>query len=191
MMFIQCSDKIDFLYYLLVKIPIYQHMCDHNGKFISFGNIIVITDAGTNDDSIHLAEQYMRLHRDILKYEWQEEEIEKNIEKNIEKIIEKRKLDRYLELMYGENRIKFDSFLQTVVIEDKPRKMPNISKNGPCHCNSGKLYRSCHFDEDKREFYDGSLEKPVPKKNDAKIGRNQICTCGSGKKAKKCCLKNG
>jgi len=27
-----------------------------------------------------------------------------------------------------------------------------------------------------------------PKKNNDKVGRNEVCSCGSGKKYKKCCL---
>ncbi|MBW1776499.1 MAG: SEC-C domain-containing protein [Deltaproteobacteria bacterium] len=31
------------------------------------------------------------------------------------------------------------------------------------------------------------LNRPSPRKVDAKIGRNDPCSCGSGKKYKKCC----
>jgi preprotein translocase subunit SecA len=38
---------------------------------------------------------------------------------------------------------------------------------------------------------DGTLKKkPVVKKASEKIGRNDPCPCGSGKKYKKCCGKN-
>lgn len=41
--------------------------------------------------------------------------------------------------------------------------------------------------EDSGYFYD---KKPKTVKNVEKIGRNQPCPCGSGKKYKQCCLKN-
>lgn len=36
-------------------------------------------------------------------------------------------------------------------------------------------------------FHDGELVKPVPEKRGPKVGRNDPCPCGSGKKFKKCC----
>ena len=36
---------------------------------------------------------------------------------------------------------------------------------------------------------DDNKIKKAPKKNKNKIGRNQLCTCGSGKKYKQCCGK--
>ncbi len=38
-----------------------------------------------------------------------------------------------------------------------------------------------------REFFDGGKRKPVVKKTLEKVGRNDPCPCGSGKKYKKCC----
>ena len=32
-------------------------------------------------------------------------------------------------------------------------------------------------------------EKQMPVVNEKKIGRNELCPCGSGKKYKKCCIK--
>ena len=37
--------------------------------------------------------------------------------------------------------------------------------------------------------YDGSAAKPRPVRVEQKIGRNDPCPCGSGKKYKKCCGK--
>jgi preprotein translocase subunit SecA len=34
-------------------------------------------------------------------------------------------------------------------------------------------------------------EKPKPVRTGPKVGRNDPCTCGSGKKYKQCCGKNG
>jgi len=31
------------------------------------------------------------------------------------------------------------------------------------------------------------INRPVPKTDDKKVGRNDPCSCGSGKKYKKCC----
>jgi len=36
-------------------------------------------------------------------------------------------------------------------------------------------------------FHDGELQKPAPVKLAPKVGRNDPCPCGSGKKLKKCC----
>jgi preprotein translocase subunit SecA len=41
-----------------------------------------------------------------------------------------------------------------------------------------------------REFFDGGKRKPVVKKTLEKVGRNDPCPCGSGKKYKKCCGAN-
>ena len=38
--------------------------------------------------------------------------------------------------------------------------------------------------------YNTKYSKDEPYRADAKIGRNDPCPCGSGKKYKKCCLKN-
>ena len=35
--------------------------------------------------------------------------------------------------------------------------------------------------------YEEMLNKPKPRVNAQKIGRNEPCTCGSGRKFKKCC----
>jgi len=45
-------------------------------------------------------------------------------------------------------------------------------------------------DEGKWFFYDGEPVKPKQiKREEPKVGRNDPCPCGSGKKYKKCCLK--
>ena len=47
------------------------------------------------------------------------------------------------------------------------------------------------FKKEKGEwfFVDGVLRNNTFKRSEPKIGRNDPCSCGSGKKAKKCCLK--
>ena len=41
----------------------------------------------------------------------------------------------------------------------------------------------------KMTFVDASSYEPsLPIKNESKVGRNELCSCGSGKKFKKCCL---
>ncbi len=40
---------------------------------------------------------------------------------------------------------------------------------------------------DGRTLHSGPSEKPKPVVNEAKLGRNDPCLCGSGKKYKKCC----
>lgn len=46
------------------------------------------------------------------------------------------------------------------------------------------------FKKEKGEwfFVDGILQNNTFRRTEPKIGRNDPCTCGSGKKAKKCCL---
>ena len=48
------------------------------------------------------------------------------------------------------------------------------------------------FDEENKDMYD-DWEEPVQTvvRTEPKIGRNDSCPCGSGKKYKKCCLKEG
>jgi SEC-C motif-containing protein len=36
-------------------------------------------------------------------------------------------------------------------------------------------------------YVDGELPKPATRRNENKVGRNEPCPCGSGKKYKKCC----
>ena len=43
--------------------------------------------------------------------------------------------------------------------------------------------------EDTWYFYEGQLFNSTIKRSETKIGRNDPCSCGSGKKFKKCCLK--
>ncbi|CEH31110.1 Uncharacterized protein BN1090_A2_03576 [Aneurinibacillus migulanus] len=38
---------------------------------------------------------------------------------------------------------------------------------------------------------DASANRRIKRKNTTKLGRNDSCPCGSGKKYKKCCLENG
>ncbi|MBU0481759.1 MAG: SEC-C domain-containing protein [Proteobacteria bacterium] len=53
----------------------------------------------------------------------------------------------------------------------------------------GQHERSNFVKEDGEWFYvDGEFVKP-PQARSEKIGRNQPCTCGSGKKYKKCCYR--
>ncbi|MFM1892696.1 MAG: hypothetical protein RLZ44_1773 [Pseudomonadota bacterium] len=40
---------------------------------------------------------------------------------------------------------------------------------------------------DRWYYVEGELPKPVTQRNDLKVGRNDPCPCGSGKKYKKCC----
>ncbi|HVL99335.1 MAG TPA: SEC-C metal-binding domain-containing protein [Egibacteraceae bacterium] len=63
----------------------------------------------------------------------------------------------------------------------------------PCHCESGDTLRNCcKLDLDSAEAVEWlseypDLARPVPPRQ-AKVGRNEPCPCGSGVKAKKCCL---
>ena len=50
---------------------------------------------------------------------------------------------------------------------------------------SGQVHENSRFIYDNEQWFyvDGDL------KNDRKIGRNSLCSCGSGKKFKKCCAR--
>lgn len=46
------------------------------------------------------------------------------------------------------------------------------------------------FDEDNDDYFEDEYEYTAPIKSLPKPGRNDPCPCGSGKKFKKCCMKN-
>lgn len=52
-----------------------------------------------------------------------------------------------------------------------------------------QIVRQPSLPQEEREMYTGGAETKQPVKNKNKIGRNDLCPCGSGKKYKKCCGK--
>jgi preprotein translocase subunit SecA len=47
------------------------------------------------------------------------------------------------------------------------------------------------YREDKEDKHVDSIKPAIPQKAvSEKIGRNDLCPCGSGKKYKKCCMNN-
>jgi uncharacterized protein YecA (UPF0149 family) len=44
------------------------------------------------------------------------------------------------------------------------------------------------FEEDHHHHHDGDCCGGTPHVNSNKVGRNDLCHCGSGKKYKKCCI---
>lgn len=54
------------------------------------------------------------------------------------------------------------------------------------HCQAGQLHERSRFIRESGQWYylDGTLLPPVQKE---KLGRNDPCPCGSGRKFKKCC----
>lgn len=52
------------------------------------------------------------------------------------------------------------------------------------------IQQGADYNEHKLDFMSNNFfEKGTPTKVEPKVGRNDPCTCGSGKKFKKCCGK--
>jgi uncharacterized protein len=54
------------------------------------------------------------------------------------------------------------------------------------HMTAGLLGAYEYFREH-REVYEGTTFTPMPRRTAPKVGRNELCPCGSGKKYKRCC----
>jgi hypothetical protein len=54
----------------------------------------------------------------------------------------------------------FDKLGQRI-FKHPPKSAQQLSRNDPCWCGSGKKYKSCHFDKDRKYFQArGSAFKP-------------------------------
>ena len=114
-------------------------------------------------------------------------------------------VDFSLSLENDETEEELDTKLQTFINsldENKLEDFYNLSKNetddeeeNVRHVNRfvdtlNKKQKKLFLDyvdeviDDEEEFY-----KPEIIKNELKVGRNDLCPCGSGKKYKKCCIK--
>lgn len=95
--------------------------------------------------------------------------------------------------VYNENREKFlDIITEVLELDNKPDIQELLHKYKKDYCSQKRfssptvLYSSKAFSE----LMGFAEEKPeLAAALSAKIGRNDLCPCGSGKKFKKCCLK--
>jgi uncharacterized protein len=75
---------------------------------------------------------------------------------------------------------------------DKDPKMrpkpisPEQREKAILHMAAG-LLRAYRYFRAQRETYVGTSFRREPKRTASKVGRNDLCPCGSGKKYKKCC----
>ena len=49
------------------------------------------------------------------------------------------------------------------------------------------LVRAYRYFQERRQEHVGTTFKSEPRRTASKVGRNELCPCGSGKKYKKCC----
>jgi preprotein translocase subunit SecA len=82
--------------------------------------------------------------------------------------------------------------ISSVLIEEMYEIMKNKREfNEEVYCS--KLSKLPHYTSETSEAdFEEDLEEEIiqePIRNENKIGRNDLCPCGSGKKYKKCCGK--
>jgi uncharacterized protein YecA (UPF0149 family) len=97
-------------------------------------------------------------------------------------------LERLIVMGYTEKKAK--EMIGAVLIEEMYRILKEEQQfNEELYCKKLSMLpnnNSCVSEEELDENFTDTLPK-VPIKNENKIGRNDLCTCGSGKKYKKCC----
>lgn len=97
-------------------------------------------------------------------------------------------LNRLIELKYSEKKAK--EMIASFVVEE----IYDVMKNqAPFDEEKYSKKLSKLLDSVEKNKYENSLDDEkiqLSIKNDSKIGRNDSCPCGSGKKYKKCCGKN-
>ena len=71
---------------------------------------------------------------------------------------------------------------------------PTVPPRFSCKYCGGEMYpveKWNDFEDGEEDFYeDKGDRKNFPVLKTEKIGRNDLCPCGSGKKYKRCCAKN-
>jgi hypothetical protein len=106
---------------------------------------------------------------------------------------------RYVECNYNSNALREEFFKLLDDSEDADRRENYMTKWVTYGAIHGALYDplvgggipEIDFEVDLlREFYDNMPQEPYRRTN-RKIGVNEPCPCGSGKKFKKCCKGNG
>lgn len=148
-------------------------------------SMAVITDeelVGKDKEAMEYAYEY-----EIMEYFSKYKASIKRLEKlypNLYKI----KLDFFTKVRNADTRKKLRK-----EYEEKYDKYSYIlDKFNDFYMNSGdNLYGNLQFEEDDEYGYDYDIEVQKPfVREKIKIGRNDPCPCGSGKKYKKCCGKN-
>lgn len=115
-------------------------------------------------------------------------EIVENQLKINEPICTRETFDRLIKLGYSENQTK--EMIASVVVEEIYDVMKNqVVFNEERYCEKlSQLPDYIAKNNNENSFEDATIQVPI--KNYPKIGRNDSCPCGSGKKYKKCCGKN-
>ena len=112
-------------------------------------------------------------------------------------------MEQILETFSSENEIKYKNELQSIFevyadlqtwgsLEDHDWEEDDEKENNTFYDDwsdedSNTLLEDDHEQEDKNPFI--KLANPPGQVNVVKVGRNDPCQCGSGKKHKKCCMK--
>jgi len=42
--------------------------------------------------------------------------------------------------------------ISRAILKTPPKSAANLSRNEPCWCGSGKKYKKCHYESDRRHF---------------------------------------
>lgn len=101
----------------------------------------------------------------------------------------KETFDRLVVLGYSENQAK--GMICAVLVEE----IRDVVKNQEAYNEENYAKKLCalpeYFNENHEQPGDNSKEEVIQETiiSENKIGRNDVCSCGSGKKFKKCCGK--
>lgn len=99
--------------------------------------------------------------------------------------------EKLISIGYTENRAK--EMIAAVLIEEMYEVMKNKQPfNEERYSSKLSKLLDC-ADEEREEGLEGNFDDEIPQttiRNENKIGRNSVCSCGSGKKYKRCCGKN-
>ena len=100
-----------------------------------------------------------------------------------------------IKLAFKDNLIEFVFIdaedLQKMPNQDKQTVMEELSNSYECQFIEDTIIElknwACFSNQNSLSLYQSSLSKLASAANEKKIGRNDPCPCGSGKKYKKCC----
>jgi len=71
--------------------------------------------------------------------------------------------------------------------EMRPKPISPEQREDAIVCMAAGLLRAYKYFRSEREAHAGAAFRRAPKRDASKVGRNDPCPCGSGKKYKKCC----
>ncbi len=84
----------------------------------------------------------------------------------------------------------YDDVAQEFENADRRHRRKNILTMAERYKHVTETWASYNEDNNNESGFDPDDEEFIPKVKGAKIGRNDPCPCGSGKKYKKCCLNS-